>query len=814
MKRYQEPLLQTEETERFTPDICQGLSDEQVNLRIKEKLVNKVSEKFSKSYFSIVKDNLFTFFNLLGLIVCIALAIIGAELSRFFFVVIYLANISIGIIQEIRAKKCIEKLSLMASKTVTTMRNGKEVEILSTDLVLDDIYKLSMGDQVPTDSIILSGDVEVNESLLTGESVPIKKSVGDFLYAGSFIISGTPILRADKVGKENYIEILSSKAKKYKKPHSELMTSLRIIIKSIGAIILPIALAFILKSFIFFDIPVFDIIDGASTVVIGMIPSGMFLLTSVALAVGVIKLARQNTLVQDLYSLEMLARVDTICFDKTGTLTDGQMSVDKTIDIDSSENVNLIMSSMLSAMTSNNQTELALKDFFTQENILAVNSIIQFNSTRKFACASLSDGFTYAYGAPEFILDDNTYITVSEKINDYAKQGFRVILLAKSSTPIINDTPPQDFQPVSLILIIDHVREDAIRTIQWFKDNDVAIKVISGDNPVTVSVIASKAGVENADKYLSLEGLSDEEIIKLANDYTVFGRVSPEQKAVLVKAIKSQGHITAMTGDGVNDILALKEADCAISVGSGSQAAKNISHLVLLDNNFATMPNVVHEGRRVINNVKSSSSLFLMKTMFTIFFSLLMLFMPNAPVYPFSLSQMLLLEFFIIGIASFVLSLQPNDKRVSGTFINSVFLKALPYAILMVFSVCAVHVFKSIYGTTSIITDDVYSTMSANVLNISALICLFHTCRPFNKMKVWLFALTSTAVIGVTIFGLFNGFDMFDLTAMIPYAKEEWLHLLYMGIVIIIDIPLSILFMKLSNKLIEKSIKKKQKVIN
>lgn len=794
----------TAQIERFTPDISQGLSDEQVFTRINEKNQNSVSEKFSKSYLSIIKDNLFNFFNFLGLVVCVSLILIRASISRFFFVAIYLANIAIGIIQEIRAKRCIDKLSLMSEKTVTVIRNGKNFEILSRDIVLDDVFLINPGEQVPTDSIILEGEIEVNESLLTGESIPVKKTVGDTLFAGSFIISGRCTLRADKVGKENYIEKLSAKAKRYKKPHSELMKSLQIIIKSVGAIIIPITLAFILKSIIFYNVKTFEIIDRACTIVIGMIPSGMFLLTSVALAVGVIKLANQNTLVQDLYSLEMLARVDTICFDKTGTLTDGRMNVDEIVLLKDEQNVNNIMSTLLAEMTSNNQTEIALRDYFGADNNDLIVQVLQFNSQRKFACATFNNGHTYAFGAPEFILAKDEYEKIVQKVDHYALHGYRVILLAESRSKIKDDTAPDNFKPIALILLTDHVREDAITTIQWFKDNDVSVKVISGDNPVTVSVIAQKAGIENADKYISLEGLSDTEIMEIADKYTVFGRVTPEQKAVLIKSIKNVGHVTAMTGDGVNDILALKEADCAISVGSGSQAAKNISHLVLLDNNFSVMPNVVYEGRRVINNVQNSSSLFLMKTMFTIFFAIISLFMPTVPTYPFKLSQMILMEFFIIGVASFILSLQPNDKRVSGTFMSRVLANSFPYAMLMVLSVIIVEIFKAILGTTDVITTDVYSTMNVIVLNFSALICLLHACKPFNKTKKIMFLIIFSIILFITLLAIFNGVKLLDLRKMVPLFPEMWHHLLIVICIILMDIPLSSVLIKASNKLFNK----------
>lgn len=788
------PTKSCDEAERYFPDQCCGLTEAQVLLRQEEKLTNKTPNKYSKTYFSIIKDNLFTFFNLLGLIVCISLIVIGASINRFLFVIIYVANILIGIIQEIRAKKCIDRLSLMASKTVTVIRNGQKSDILSQDLVLDDVYTLAPGDQVPTDSIILDGEVEVNEALLTGESIAVKKSVGDALYAGSFIISGKTTLRADKVGKENYVEILSAKAKKYKKPHSELLSSLQIVIRTVGAIVVPISLTFILKSLIFYNIPAFDIIDGASTVVIGLIPSGMFLLTSMALAVGVIKLAKYNTLVQDLYSLEMLARIDTICFDKTGTLTDGRMNVSEVIDLEESDiPVNTIMSVLLPHLESNNQTEIALREYFGQSNDYAVKTTVQFNSSRKFSCATFENDKTYAFGAPEFLLNKEEYEKIAHKISQYAVLGIRVLAVAVSNSAIDGENIPNDFKPVALITLSDNVREDAIKTIAWFKENGVSVKVISGDNPITVSTISKLAGVEGAEKYISLEGLSETEIIEIANEYTVFGRVTPEQKAILIKAIKTAGHVTAMTGDGVNDILALKEADCAISVGSGSQAAKNISHIVLMDNNFDSMPKIVFEGRRVINNVQGSSALYLMKTMFTMFFSILTLCLPTVPAYPFSLSQMMLMELFIIGIPSFFLSLQPNDEKVKGKFIVGMLNKALPSAILMVLSVSLVELSKTILGVGGTITNETYSTMNVIALNYSALICLYDICKPYNKGKVILYSVIFSIITGIFVYAIFEGLPMFELYPMAPLLPDNWHHVLIVLCIVLLNIPVYML---------------------
>jgi len=785
--------MNNENTTEFLPENSfSGLTTEEVENRILNGQTNATQKKYSKSYLSIFASNLFTFFNLLGLIVTIALAVIGAPLSRFFFVVIYIANIGIGVIQEIRAKLAIDKLSLITSKKVKVVRNCKEDEILSTEIVLDDVILLGIGSQIPTDSKILEGTVEVNESLLTGESIPVKKSVGDELFAGSFIISGTCTVKAVKVGKSNYVEQLSEKAKKYKKPHSELMSSLRLIIKAVGIAIVPIAIAFIIKSMVFTDATAFEAIDGAAAVIIGMIPSGMFLLTSVALAVGVIKLARHNTLVQDLYSLEMLARVDTICFDKTGTITDGNMTVCAVDELDGNKyDTKKIVSSMLYHLKDDNQTAQALKKYFGDEKHYDAKQTLPFNSARKLCAVTLGCGATFAFGAPEFVLDDIEYSKLKSQIDDYAKRGLRVLVVARAEGEIINDILPNNFLPLAVISIADNVREDAISTIKWFKENDVAIKVISGDNPVTVAEVSRRVGIENADKYVSLEGKTDEEVFALANDYTVFGRVTPEQKAILVKALKNAGHVTAMTGDGVNDILALKEADCAVTVASGSDAARNVSHLVLADNNFNSMPKVVYEGRRVINNVQSSASLFLMKTIFTTLLAIISLCLPYMQTYPFKLSHMLLLEIFVIGLPSFFLSLQANDARVQGRFIKHVFAKSIPSGLLMLISVLIVEIFnKTIYFGAQY-TPEIQATVGALALTFAGVVSLFYICLPLNKYRSVLFFTTLFLILGVTAFAIANGLEnALELYKMTPLS-DYWAGLTLLASIIVVDIPLA-----------------------
>lgn len=776
---------------RYPPDVSVGLNDVQVAERTEQCLKNHVKKDLSKSYVNILVNNLCTFFNLLGLIVCISLLIVDAPIGDYFFVAIYLANIFIGITQEVRAKKCIDKLSLVTNKSAKVLRNGELIDLSSDDIVLDDIIKLGIGNQIPTDCIVVSGEVEVNESLLTGESVPVKKKFGDLLLAGSFITSGVCFAKAERVGKDNYVQTLSAKAKQYKKPNSELMNSLKFIIKIISCIIVPFAIMLMTKAALSDNFIWHESVRSTATSIIGMIPSGMFLLTSLALAVGIIKLARHNTLVQDLYSLEMLARVDTICFDKTGTITDGKMTVKDVIPLSAeSEHIKFVMSSMLGALKDNNQTAIALQNHFGQDCKFEVKTALPFSSARKLSAVTFNDVGTYAFGAPEFVLSPNEYKKIEKDINDYAMQGLRVLILANSKTKIENDTAPKDFLPTAIILIVDNVREDAIETIKWFKENDVAIKVISGDNPITVAEVSKRVGIDGADKFISLEGMSDEEVFNIANDYTVFGRVTPEQKAILVKALKSAGHVTAMTGDGVNDILALKESDCAISVAAGSDAARSISHIVLMDNNFNSMPKVVYEGRRVINNVQSSASLFLMKTMFTMFMTLLTFFAYKT--YPFKLSNMILLEVFVIGLPSFFLSFQPNDDRVEGRFISQVLAKSIPSAILMILSVSIVALFGNISEV------DTYKTMGVFALTFAGIISLFNICWPLNKYRsILIFTNITIVLLGtLLLLSLPSISGLFGLTSIKTFS-ESWKDLLIVSIIVIIDVPLSIILQKL-----------------
>ena len=750
-------IPEAEDVERFSPDPEKGLTEEQVDLRFSQMLFNDVNKKFSKSYTSIFVGNICTVFNFLCLIVALALAYAGAELSQFLFVAIFAANLLIGIIQEILAKKQIDKLAVLVTSTAKVVRGGVRREVNVRDIVLDDILLLEAGQQIPADCILLDGNAEVNESLLTGESVPVKKAAGEMLYAGSFVASGACRVRADKVGKATYLNSLTSKAKKYKKPRSEIMNSIRLFIRAISILIPLVAAAMIWINWKATGGDVSQTIQFTCAVIVGMIPSGLLLLTSFAMAVGVRRLAKKHTLVQDLYSLEMLARVNVLCLDKTGTITDGRMTVSDCMILNNfvDHTLDEIMSSMLAALDDNNQTSMALHERFGHTPVMNATAAIPFSSKRKLSAVTFGEEGTFVMGAPEFVLRPMPP-KIDKIVKQYAAAGLRVLVLAYSPGAIAGDKTPSVLRPAAIITLADNIREDAAKTIAWFRENDVDIKIISGDNPVTVSEVARRVGVSNAEQYVSLDGLTEPEVENLADKYTVFGRVTPEQKAILVRALKQRGDTVAMTGDGVNDILALKEADCAISVAAGSEAARNVSHLVLTDNNFLSLPSVVYEGRRVINNIKSSASLYIMKTLFTVFLAVFCFFLRAQ--YFFTTNNMLLFETMVTALPSVVLALQPNGERVKGKFIPFVLARAIPGALTLFLCVLAVYagiqLFPEEFGALNIAipvdngrTLDAINPLFVLAVTFGGLVMLSHILKPFN----WLRAAIYVVSVGVCI---------------------------------------------------------------
>ena len=822
LPKKKEKITQPVQVQRFRADADVGLSTAQINERVQQGLVNKTTKKYSKTYRSIFLGNICTFFNLLCLIAAVALMLARAPISQYLFVLIFLANIVFSIILEIRAKLKLDKLSILSSPVTRAVRNGEKIDLPVEQIVVDDVLVLVAGQQVPADCIAIEGNAELNESLLTGESVPIKKEEGDFVYAGSFVASGRLAVRVDKIGDDTYISKLTARAKKYKKPNSEIMNSITLFIKIIGLAIVPLAILMFLNNFrdpsiggadawsnlaarggfwknLFAgDLIISEALQTTASVVIGMIPSGLLLLTTVALSTGMIRLAKYNTLVQDMYSLEMLARVDVLCLDKTGTITDGRMKVSDCILLNNPTELGIdeVIGSMLASLDDNNQTSIALYERFGHSTALTPMATLPFSSARKLSAVTFEGAGTFVLGAPEFVLKPMP-TRVDKIVKQYAQMGLRVMVIAHSVGQLQGEKIPVGLKAAAIITLSDNIRPDAVDTIRWFKDNDVAVKVISGDNPVTVSEVARRAGIKNASRFVSLEGLSDIEVENAANEYTVFGRVTPEQKAILIRSIKQAGHTVAMTGDGVNDILAMKEADCAISVASGSEAARNVSNLVLQDSNFASMPKIVNEGRRVINNVKNSASLYIMKTLLILTLSVICLALRSK--YFFKTNNMLMYEFCISAIPSMVLSLQPNNERVKGKFIPYVLSRAIPGAITMALGIMTIYAIQEmpIGEAFGFIANGEatleYDAMMMIALTFCGIVMLYRICQPFNVVRSVLFLLTAALCIIVVSVPIL-GEVVFDGWSGVEFILPQVLLII---IIILVSFPISATLIKL-----------------
>ena len=693
-----------------------GLTDEQVNARIAEGKVNADENPNTRTYKQIVRENTLTFFNFLNLVLLVLVLLVGSYKNAF-FVCIIIINTLIGIAQEIRAKKTIDKLAILTARKSVVIREGQKWTVPTEELVLDDVVCLKTGDQVPADARILEGSLEVNESLLTGESDNLPKNEGDELFSGSFVTSGEACCQIIHVGKDNYAAQITSEAKEFKRHNSELKNSLNAILKVISIIIVPLGALLFYKQYYIVGDTFRDSVVSMVAGVLGMIPEGLVLLTSVALTLGALVLANKKTLVQELYCIETLARVDTLCLDKTGTITEGTMCVERVepyvstgrvetavtesepaesseaevqVQTDSAfmEEIDVIMGNMMYVLKDQNATIDALRKRFPAKQGMTLEHVIPFSSDRKYSGAVFEEKGTYLMGAAQFLFpEDNEELT--EKCQAYAEEGLRVLVLAHSSQNAEGTELPEGLEPLALMLLTDVIREEAPDTLAFFDSQEVDLKVISGDDPVTVAAIARRAGLKNADSYVDATTLTTEEALQDAvAQYSVFGRVTPQQKKAMVQALQSQGHTVAMTGDGVNDVLALKEADCSIAMAQGSDAAKNIANVVLLDSNFASMPHIVNQGRRVVNNIRTAASMFLIKTMFSVMLSLLTIFFGNA--YPFEPIQMSLISACAVGIPTFLLAQENNYEKIDHTFLRHVFINAFPAAITITFCVFAV----------------------------------------------------------------------------------------------------------------------------
>lgn len=747
-----------------------GLTDEEVRQRVEEGLTNRADISTDKTTKEIVISNVFTYFNLIFLVITILLIMVGS-FRNLTFLPIIIGNTVIGIVQEIRAKKTLEKMSLLNAPHADVIRNGSVKQISTEELVKDDVILLTAGKQICADAVVISGNIQVNESLLTGEADEVEKTEGSTLMSGSFVVSGECYARLEKVGNESYISKLSLEAKSMGgKEQSEMIRSINLIVKWVGIVIIPIGLILFWQSHFVNGESITKSVTSTVAAIIGMIPEGLYLLTTVALALSTMKLARKKVLLHDMKSIETLARVDVLCVDKTGTITEPDMKLkeiflcknsgeDGTQTALTLDELKSLILDYANASVDNNATMLALKAYAADDltnNTFALHrtalSQQAFSSSLKYGSVTFSDG-TYLLGAPEFIMHDD-FSRIEEEIIPYADKGDRVLLFARYDGENVENGINGSVTPLGFVALANPIRENAVKTFEYFKSQGVAIKVISGDNPRTVSRIAIQAGIESAESFVDAATLDTEDkIADAVNKYTVFGRVTPKQKKQLVKALQAKGHTVAMTGDGVNDILAMKDADCSVAMASGSEAAAQAAQVVLLDSDFAHMPDVVYEGRRVVNNIQRSASLFLVKNIFSLLLSLFSVILMVT--YPLEPAQVSLISMFTIGVPGFLLALEQNKDRIKGRFITNVMLKALPGGLTDVIAVGALVV----CGEVFCISDASIGTIATLVLSVVGFMILFKISEPLGGMKY--------AVIIGNIAGLvFSGFFLKKLFAL------------------------------------------------
>lgn len=743
-----------------------GLHIEEVNERNSLGKNNIKTQANLKTNWEIISSNVFTFFNMILFLLAILLFSIQSY-RNMWFMVIALINTTIGVVQEFRARSIIKKLSLITEHHITVVREELFLDIDIEDIVLDDIVLYKTGKQIVADSIIEDGILTVNEANITGESQTIVKKTGDSLYSGSYVVSGEAFCKVIAVGKDNYIDSLQNQAKTLNKPKSVILNTLKKLLRGIGIIIIPLGLMtfynvyrssgydylpdFIANT-VFFELAVRKMAGS----MVAMVPSGLFLLTTMTFTVSVVKLAKKNTLVQELYSIETIARIDTLCLDKTGTITDGTMNVEKFEILKdfseqqySTKDIKNIICSMNFALKDDNQTAKALKLYFQSSEIIKARTSVDFNSKNKYSLVKLQNGI-FAIGAPEMIYRGQ-YTNIKKEVEKYAKKGQRVLLLAEVDA-ISNDKFTGKARAVALIIIDDHIRDTAPSTIQEFADSNVNVKVISGDNALTVSEVAKRAGILNADQYISLEDISDEEMPMIANQYTVFGRVNPEQKKLLIECLQKDNHKVCMIGDGVNDILALKQADVSVSFASGTDATRNISHLVLLDNDFSNLPKVVKEGRQIVCNLEKASVLYLTKTLYTIVLTFILLL--TSQIYPFEPIQMFVIETFIVGIPTFWMALESNNQMFKGVFFKNVMKFVVPGVLIIIANLLGVYIFSgAFYG----LTDAEISTVGIIAATFAYWLILANTSYPLNRLRTTLiiFAFVVSAFCFTVLPGVF-----------------------------------------------------------
>ena len=740
-----------------TENYIQGLTSDQVNQRISQGYVNTTIDSGAKTTKQIIKDNLLTYFNAIFLLLAFFVCVAGSFRSLTFLPVV-IGNTLIGIIQEIRARNIIEKMSILNAPHAVVIRNGIEQKITSDLLVKDDLIIFQAGDQIPVDAKVIEGNIRVNESLLTGESDEIEKMKESNLLSGSFVISGKCIAKAEKVGSDSYISKLTLEAKEHQKQEqSEMIKSINRLILVVGILIIPIGIILFYQGYFVNKESFRDSIVSMVAAIIGMIPEGLYLLTTIALVVSTMRLAQKKVLLHDMKSIETLARVDILCVDKTGTITENHMTVQDIVPLSEKENIRTVLYEFLNVMTLDNVTMQALKDYFAEDPNVGVESnyrakkIISFSSEKKYCSVIFEEG-TYILGAPENVLRD-AYQTYQENIEKYAKKGYRVLVFGKYQGEW-KEPLKEMVEPYALVLMSNPIRKQAKKTFQYFEKQNVRINVISGDNPETVSEVALKAGILHAENYVDARFLKTKEDIEEAvKKYTVFGRVTPKQKQMLVNAWKKEGHTVAMTGDGVNDILAMKEADCSVAMASGSEATAQAAQVVLLDSDFSAMPSVVLEGRRVVNNIQRSASLFLVKNIFSFLMSIFSVVVLIT--YPLEPSQVSLISLFDIGLPAFLLAMEPNENRIEGKFMKNVFLKALPAGLTDVLSIGALVICGIVFDLPS---EDI-ATAATVLLAMIGFMILTKISRPLNKYRI-------AVLIGNAVAFLICCFLLSDLFAL------------------------------------------------
>lgn len=769
-----------------------GLTEDEVNERVEQGLINQSDISTGKSVKNIILSNILTYFNLIFLIIAILLIYVGSYRNLTFLPVI-IGNIVIGIVQELRAKQILDKMNLINAPHSIVFRNGVQKQILSQQLVKDDIVLLSAGNQICADAIVVEGNIQVNEALLTGEADEIEKISGSSLLSGSFVVSGQCYAKLEHVGNDSYITKLTAEAKAMGSgEQSEMIRSINQLVKWIGIGIIPIGILLFSQGYYMNHETMQKSIVSMVAAIIGMIPEGLYLLTTIALALSTMRLAKNQVILHDMKSIEALARVDVLCVDKTGTITEPGMEVLEIIPskvnsqvIKTKEELELLLADYAISIPDDNATMHAIREyvaaFDTNSKKRETMEVIPFSSTTKYSGISFSDG-SFLLGAPEFIMREE-YPLVLPEISTYIKNGHRVLLLGKYEGTSLKDGLSEKVVPMGYIILTNPIRENARETFSYFKEQGVCVKVISGDNPETVSEVAKRAGIEHADQFIDAGTLdTDSKLASALEEYTVFGRVTPKQKQKLVQALQKAGHTVAMTGDGVNDILAMKDADCSVAMASGSEAAAQAAQVVLLDSDFAHMPNVVIEGRRVVNNVQRSAVLFLVKNIFSILLALLSLVISFT--YPLEPSQISLISMFTIGFPGFLLALEPNKNRIKGHFLKNVLIKALPAGLTDVLAVGALVVCGEVF---SLPKNDI-ATASTMLLSVVGFMILTKISAPLNPLKngIIIFNILGLVFCGIFLHQLFAISEMSNICVLLlivfSFAAESLFRYLTIGI--------------------------------